>query len=369
MHSSDGELVNSLIAQIRRVKKLQIEKSAFAGIELAGHLKVKVRVIDEDETELAFGDDLAQLKRDLVVAEFTPAASSPVASYQHELEAQGLRDWSFAELPGKIEAGEKLVLIRYPALVDKIDSVDLVLLADQTEAQVVTRKGVLRLCMFRSVQQRNSIQKQFARLVNLNALKWSQQLNGIAEAAVQESYIAAFELNAALPRTKSDFESLLEQGKPRILSAADKIEKLLTQIIEMHFRVSRQLQKHTNSSLTYLLDDIDRQLQNLVFEGFLSSTGLVWLQEYPRYFEAINFRLEKMPHMGAKDRSHTEQMVRYWDKYEALACNGPQSSHAEIRMLRWMLEEFRVSLFAQGLGTRMPVSAKKIDLHIDKLLS
>ncbi len=370
MHSSDGELVNSLIAQIRRVKKLQIERAAFDGVELAGHLKVKVRVLDGDEAELAFGDDLAQLKQELAVLESTPT-TSPGANYQHELEAQGLSDWSFAELPEKIETGENLVLIRYPAIVDKIDSVDLILLADQTEALAVTRKGVLRLCMFRSVQQRNSIQKKFARLVNRNALKWSQQLSGVEEAAVQESYIAAFELDAVLPRSKLEFESLLERGKPQILSAADRIEKLLIQIIEMYFDVSRQLQKLTASSLTYLLDDINRQLHNLVFEGFLSATGLDWLQQYPRYFKAINIRLAKAPHMGEKDRSHTAQLAHYWDKYESLALaeSGPGSSHAETRMLRWMLEEFRVSLFAQGLGTRMPVSVKKIDQHIENLLS
>ena len=369
MHSSDGELIDSLLAQIRRLKKLKIDREALAAVVLPAHLKVKVRVVDETGTELAFGDDLAQIKQILKLSPDKMAPSNQEASYRHELELQGLTDWSFDELPLSIETGDTLVLLRYPALVDKIDGVDLVLLADRSEAQAATIKGVVRLCMFRSVQQKNSIQKKFTRFVKANALMWSDQLTGLAQAAVVESYIAAFDLNQALPRSKSEFEALVEQGKPRILRVADQIEQLLASIVAEHFGLSRRLQKITNAELGYLTDDIERQLQNLVFEGFLSASGLERLQEYPRYFRAVSSRLEKMPHMGEKDRTHTAQLAQYWEKYEALRRRRLENKHSGLNLLRWMLEEFRVSLFAQGLGTPMPVSAERIDAQFEKLLS
>ena len=198
---------------------------------------------------------------------------------------------------------------------------------------------------------------------------WSSQLTGLAQAAVEESYIAAFDLNQALPRSKSEFEALLEQGKPGILSVADKIEQLLASVVAAHFSLSRRLRKITSAELKYLIDDIERQLRNLVFEGFLSASGLERLQEYPRYLQAVSSRLDKMPHMGEKDRVHTAQLVQYWEKYETLRRCRLENQRPGLNVLRWMLEEFRVSLFAQGLGTPMPVSAKRIDAQFEKLLS
>ena len=369
MHSSDGELIDSLLAQIHRLKKLKLNREALAAVVLPAHLKVKVRVVDEAGTELAFGDDLAQIKQKLKLSPDKMSPSNQEASDRHELELQGLTHWSFDELPLSIETGDTLVLLRYPALVDKIYGVDLVLLADRSEAQAATINGVVRLCMFRSVQQKNSIKKKFTRFVKASALMWSSQLTGLAQAAVMESYIAAFGLNQALPRSKSEFEALLEQGKPRILSVADQIEQLLDSIVAEHFSLSRRLRKITNAELKYLTDDIDSQLQNLVFEGFLSASGLERLREYPRYFRAVSSRLEKMPNMGEKDRVHTAQLAQYWEKYETLRRRRPENKCSGLNLLRWMLEEFRVSLFAQGLGTSMPVSAKRIDAQFEKLLS
>ena len=369
MHSSDGELIDSLLTQIRKLKKLKIDREVLTAVVLPAHLKVKVRVVDESGTELAFGDDLAQIKQELKLSPDSVSVANRESSYRHELEVQGLTDWNFDELPVTVEIGDSLVLIRYPALVDKIDAVNLELLADRSEAQLATIKGVVRLCMFRSVQQKNSIQKKFTRFVKANALKWSSQLTGLAQAAVVESYIAAFDLNQSLPRSNSEFEALLEYGKPRILGVADQIEQLLILIVTEHFSLSRRLQNISNAELEYLTDDIDSQLQNLVFEGFLSTSGLEHLREYPRYFQAVNSRLEKMPHMGEKDRVHTVQLAQYWEKYETLQGHRLENECPELNLLRWMLEEFRVSLFAQALGTRIPVSAKRIDAQFEKLLS
>ena len=120
-------------------------------------------------------------------------------------------------------------------------------------------------------------------------------------------------------------------------------------------------------NFAYLKDDISGQLRNLFSTDFIELTGINWLREYPRYLDAMKARLEKVPNPGAKDRSNTELIALYWARY--LNCQQGSSAAIEkdLQQLRWMIEEFRVSLFAQGLKTRMPVSGKRLDKQLVKL--
>ena len=163
------------------------------------------------------------------------------------------------------------------------------------------------------------------------------------------------------------FEQALQQGKARILGVADNIERLLSLTLEALFKISRQIQKFVDTELDYLRSDIEQQLRYLIYPDFLSDTGLPWLTEYPRYFEAINLRLSKAPHMGGKDKLHTIQLTRYWRDFETLRDQTTLVDVVELNSLRWMIEEYRVSLFAQALGTRVSVSAKRLDKQIAKL--
>jgi ATP-dependent helicase HrpA len=121
--------------------------------------------------------------------------------------------------------------------------------------------------------------------------------------------------------------------------------------------------------LAYVAEDIEEQLDRLLHENFLSETGLMWFTEYPRYLKAIMMRLSKAPHMGDKDYLNTEILRQYQSKYLSLTSKVRDSDKPELLALRWMLEEFRVSLFAQSLGTKTPVSTKRIDKHFNKLLA
>ena len=105
----------------------------------------------------------------------------------------------------------------------------------------------------------------------------------------------------------------------------------------------------------------------MVYEGFLRDSGLVWLKEYPRYLEAIEYRLGKVAQMGDRDEAHTRTLAHYWQQYRHLSSGAKSRNMSELRSLRWMIEELRVSLFAQGLGTRVPVSPKRLDKLVDKL--
>jgi ATP-dependent helicase HrpA len=367
MSSADGDLLDSLLAQISNIKRLKIEKHEFQRVVIADHLNVKIRVINESGAESGFSANLEELKKEHIEAASESGGGTVQGSYRHELEVEGLTDWSIEELPEQLEVGEELTLIRYPALLDKGNAVDVVLLTDKSAAEEASKLGLARLFMLRSIQQRNLLRKKFSRLADSLALKIPVHLSGFAEDALQASYIAAFDLDEGIPRTKLAFEKMLQRGRSKILGVADKLESLLLSVLDRRFQLLRRVQDFKGGNLDYLRVDIENQIGTLVDDNFLAESGLRWLVEYPRYLKAIELRLAKAPHMGERDLPNTELMASYWRRYEKLSDRLVVSQKPDYSVLRWMLEEYRVSLFAQALGTRMPVSAKRLDKQFEKL--
>ena len=112
--------------------------------------------------------------------------------------------------------------------------------------------------------------------------------------------------------------------------------------------------------MSYFYDDIRLQLDNLMTEKLFFEVALDRLSQFPRYLEGIKRRLEKAPHLGAKDLSFTNEISKYWSEYENLRQVVASDEFNSLDEIRWMIEEYRVSLFAQSLGTKIPVSAKRI---------
>lgn len=369
MSSADGDLLDSLLAQIRNIKKLKIDRSDFQHVQIANHLKVKIRVLDESENEIGFSENLEELRKEHVRTDNSSNERASQAGYSHVLEAKDLTDWSIDELPERVEFGEQLKLVRYPALIDKGNSVDVVLLMEKSAAEQASKLGLVRLYMLRSIQQRNLLRKKFKRLADSLALKLPAHLIGFSEDALLACYIAAFELDEGIPRTKNEFEQKLQQGKSKILAVADKLASLLLTVLDKRFQLIRRIHEIRGNTLEYLKADIESQLDALVYENFISKTGLLWLAEYPRYFKAIEQRLDKFPHMGDKDLPNTKLLAQYWRRYNALSDSLVVSQGSDYSALRWMLEEYRVSLFAQSLGTSMAVSAKRLDKQFEKVVA
>lgn len=369
MSSADGDLLDSLLAQIRNIKRLRLGKSEFQHVQIPDHLKVKISVLNESGNEIGFSENLEELKKTHLKSSGKTDDPRSEPAYRHDLEVEGLTDWSIEELPEQVEVGEQLTLVRFPALIDKGNSVDVVLVVEKSAAEEATKLGLVRLFMLRSVQQRNLLRKKFGRLGDSLALKLPAHLAGFAEDALLVSYIAAFDLDEGIPRTKDEFEKILQQGKSKILGVADKLEALLLTVLEMRFQLLRRVHDIKSNKLDYLKADIEHQLDALIYEGFLSKTGLLWFAEYPRYLKAIELRLGKVPHMGEKDLPNTQLLAEYWRRYTELSGRLVVSRGSDYSALRWMLEEYRVSLFAQSLGTRMAVSAKRIDKQFESVIN
>lgn len=371
MVSADGSLIESLIGQIQAIKGISISSDELEKVDLPNHLKVKIRVLDANAKEIGYGESLQQIRQHLHISPDPSSRQTQKASYNHELEREGLTDWSFGDLPDKLEIGDDLVLLRYPALVDKQESVTIELLPDESEARDKSKTGLLRLFMCQSIQQRNSLRKKFSRFVDRNVLKIPPGLEDLAQDALLASYRGAFESEDSFPRSREEFDAALQRGKSKIVVVAERLEQLLGLILNKVFDITRLLQGIGGGEMEYLQSDIEQQLRHLVCPGFLASTELSWIRQYPRYLDAIVLRLDKAPHMGDKDQQHTEELVRYWRKYEAANSDRLQSSSLtdiqQLQSIRWMIEEYRVSLFAQNLGTSLPVSSKRLDKRFERI--
>jgi ATP-dependent helicase HrpA len=149
------------------------------------------------------------------------------------------------------------------------------------------------------------------------------------------------------------------------MPTANKVCKLVTQILEAYQATRQQLLSVQTQCSAASKEDVQSQLDSLFFNGFLIHTPYLWLQEMPRYLRALLVRLEKLAGSPGSDDKKLQLLLPYLREYERVkAVVEKANDNAEVIKLRWMLEEYRVSLFAQPMKTAMPVSPKRIEKQI-----
>jgi ATP-dependent helicase HrpA len=157
---------------------------------------------------------------------------------------------------------------------------------------------------------------------------------------------------------KAHFLSHIDTQKSKLDETRDELCQQLSTVLGLNHDVRKQLKGTIDLTLLEALNDIKDQLQSLVYPGFLDDLSLHELRQYPRYLKAILKRLDKLAGEAHKDRERYIEIQPLWDAYKAhIKKHGKSPASQQIR---WMLEEFRVSLFAQDLGTAYPVSAKRL---------
>ena len=365
------DLLDSLTDAIYELRRIRIERVQFEAIELRAHLKIKVRVVDNNGAQLAIDSSLRVLQerfcKDEVSGAKTPATKQAIG---HPIETSGLVVMPEKALPQSLEVGEgNIRLIRFPSLVDAGSSVSVCLFADEHQAGLAHLRGVVKLVMLNSLQQRNMLRKQFDRFVKQNALKLPVGSADFAEQCVEACYVEALG-SVKTVRSRETFERALNVVKSQVVGIGDRLVTLLERIIVIRLTLKKRLSA-LSSAPGYLTSDVASQLERLFGPNFVAESGVERLKYYPRYLDAIELRLGKAPFMGPKDKIDSELLAGYWQKLETFN-SAPQTSGAEgnttkFEELRWMLEEYRVSVFAQSLKTKMPVSPARIEKALERL--
>jgi ATP-dependent helicase HrpA len=357
----DGSLRQALARQLLRLTMVQLPSDCWDEVPLPEHLRMNIRVLDEQGKLISSGRDLQVLKEQL--GALVQASISRAGS--HSMERQGLVAWTFGDLPEVTEVkADRLRVKAWPALQDRGDSVDLVLLDSEYRARLASIDGITRLLMLASKQQVRYLEKHLLQNpAHLHALRSLGPRDQLLQQLIQRSYVIAFNLDAALPRSEAGFARVLEQGKAEVVGVADRLEALLCRVLALRLTVQQRLQRGFAAPADLLFrQDVQQQLEQLVHPDFLRHTPWLQLQQLPRFLQAIEQRMEKYGTQKARDQQCTRELQALWQRYaERKAwCDRHERADEALDEYRWLLEELRVSLFAQSLGTRVPVSEKRL---------
>ncbi len=348
--------------QLRKMTGVQIDPASWSETSLPAHLRMNVNVVDDQGKTIAQGRNTDELQKRLEGrAEAALTASQSLTETETLPEAE---DWQFGELPESIktEKGGMQVTV-YPALEDRGGRVGYTRYLDPLTAEDETRKAVARLILNRLGNSLDGIDRRL-RHFKASALLFAPvgQARVLLDDLLLATAMAHF-LAETLPRSASAFDTVYDQHRGDFFAALEQADEVLHQAMTGYHRVMKQLKGKINLALANSMVDLKFQLQQLVYPGFMVATPTGWLDQLERYFEAADVRLEKMPREMGREREflHTIEPLwaRYAKKLEQQQRQGIRDP--ELVVYRWMLEEFRVSYFAQQLGTRMPVSVKRLD--------
>ncbi|MBF6544338.1 ATP-dependent RNA helicase HrpA [Nocardia brasiliensis] len=356
-------LRTGLARELSRLGSITIDPGDLDPSALPDHLRMTFAAVDADGRVLASGKSLQALKTRLA-----EQVSASVARATAGTERAPAAVWTSESL-GTVEqtvrrevAGQTVT--GYPALVPEGDGVAVRVLSSPAAQASAMRAGT-RALVLNAIP--TSVRTVTASLPPTDRLALSQNPYGSIDALVEDCRAAAAdELIAAAGgpvRNPDDFAALVAKIRPDLTTAVARLVRLLVPILAQAHRVSAALADTTERDIA---DDVRDQLDNLVFPGFVSEWGSTRLRELPRYLQGAVARLEALPGSAVRDRQSMAELDRAIAAYDRLVHSLPENRRGApaVTEIWWMLEEFRVSLFAQKLGTPYPVSAKRIERAI-----
>ncbi|MEO8346420.1 MAG: ATP-dependent RNA helicase HrpA [Betaproteobacteria bacterium] len=327
--------------------------------EVPAHLLVNVQVVDAAGDELAMGRDLAQLR-----VQLGEAAQMSFAASGTTFEKKGMRRWDFGDLPLTlaIQRGSQQ-LTGYPALVDEGDSVALAMLDTRDAADASTRAGILRLLRIALKDAAARFDKggpvfTQAALLLKTTIPTDRLLKDVLAAITDRAFLG----DDALPRNEQAFAEQVKRARTRLPAVAEGAFRLLGSIAAEQAALTQRLAE-LNSGHSRLGAEVRAQRDALVYPGFFAGTPWPQLAHLPRYFKALDRRLAKFAERPERDAKHAEQVALHWQRYRERLDRNRVSGRIEpaLEDFRWLLEELRVSLFAQELKTPVPVSFKRVE--------
>jgi ATP-dependent helicase HrpA len=386
-----GDFLDSLMADVRQERGLEIKRTDFRPEVLPLHCSMNFRLIDEHGRQLEVERNLARLRSEFgesarsafqAIAQETAQtelgietlqskaqAPSPNSSKEalRKVEQGGYRSWEFGELPETLEIQKgNQTLFGYPALVDRNDYVDLEVFDDLQEARKHHWQGLRRLFILANKDTYKALQKQLPGLRELGLLFINVgSVEGLVEQILNLAIERAF-MSEDLPVSTEQFNQRLLAGKPRLSLIAQEISKHALSALQANAELQKKLaQAKAASPSAYA--DIQAQLQALIFPKLVSEIPYTQLVHLPRYLKAIALRIDKLrsnPSRDAQCQKDWESVARPWQKL--LQGNRGSASYAlsedqGLRDFRWQLEELRVALYAQELKTPTPMSLKRLE--------
>ena len=362
-----GSFLSEVAKHFSNISGDRITTDQFRLEKLGPHLRMRVSVVDDEGTEQTSSREIQSLQRDS--AERRENAAGPIIE-DGEWHRDNITAWDFGDLPKHVVVRRGSIEVTlFPALVEFEDTT-LGLRLEETEssAELATRNATRRL--FQQLNKK-SLRSQVRNLPKWNEVcLWSasifpkQTLEDQISGLIAE---VAFLHDAGTPRKQTDFEHRQSEAGSRIARATQSVAAVVPQLMEAYHHVRIALgdmpKRYENTRA-----DIDKQLSHLLHGTFLSDTPWNWLSQFPRYLKGIEHRIEKLSSGGlAKEDSAIQEIGAYWTRIEDYESRGQAVNLTALSEFRWMIEEYRVSVFAQPLGTAVKVSPKRLETQWAKV--
>ncbi|MCY9853981.1 ATP-dependent RNA helicase HrpA [Vibrio mediterranei] len=361
----EASLLDALEKELRRMTGVEVLRDDWNLEQLPDHLKITFRAVDHRNRKLKENRNLYELKESL--KDKVQQTLSKVAD--DDIEQQGLHTWSFGELP-KVYSQKRggFDVKAYPALVDNKDSVEIKLFETEVEQEQVMKEGQRRLLL---LNVPSPIKYLHTNLPNKSKLGLYFNPYGKVLDLIDDCIACGIdkliEGQGGLVWDADKFEQLKEYVRGQLGDTVVDIAQQVETILTTAFNINKKLKGRVDLTMAFALSDIKAQIEGLIFKGFATECGWKRLPDILRYLKAIEKRMEKLPIDPNRDRMHMLKVESVTQDYKELLNKIPKGMKIpeNVKEIRWMLEELRVSYFAQQLGTPYPVSDKRVLNAID----
>ncbi|WP_233775264.1 ATP-dependent RNA helicase HrpA [Haemophilus influenzae] len=353
-------LLDTLIYELRRMTGVTVEAEHWNWEQIPSHLKMTFRVVDENGKKIAESMNLDELKFNL--KDRVQESISAVAD--DGIEQSGLHIWSFADLPQCYEQKQRGFSVKaFPAIVDEKDAVAIKLFETEFEQSMAMQQGLRRLLLLNVPSPIKYLHEKLPNKAKLGLYftPFGRVLDLIDDciACAVDKLIADF---GGFVWDEAGFEKLRDFVRENLNEVTVDIAQKVEQILTLTYQLNQRLKGKMDFTMAFALSDIKSQLASLVYQGFVQKSGYDRLPDLQRYLQAIDKRIDKLAQDVNRDRAAMLRVEQVKQAYQQLLAKLPKSKPIsdEIAEIRYMIEELRVSLFAQQLGTKYQISDKRI---------
>ncbi|WP_311351735.1 ATP-dependent RNA helicase HrpA [Aggregatibacter segnis] len=353
-------LLDTLIYELRRMTGVSVEAEHWNWEQIPSHLKMTFRVVDENGKKIAESMNLDELKfslKDRVQESISAVADDGI-------EQSGLHIWSFAELPQCYEQKQRGFSVKaFPAIVDEKDAVGIKLFETEFEQAVAMQQGLRRLLLLNVPSPIKYLHEKLPNKAKLGLYftPFGRVLDLIDDciACAVDKLIADF---GGFVWNEEGFDKLRDFVRENVNEVTVDIAQKVEQILTLTHQLNQRLKGKMDFTMAFALSDMKSQISGLIYQGFVQKSGYARLPDLLRYLQAIDKRMDKLAQDVNRDRAAMLRVEQVQQAYQQLLVKLPKSKPIsdEVAEIRYMIEELRVSLFAQQLGTKYQVSDKRV---------
>jgi len=359
---SDTPLLQALARYIREQKQIDVPLDAFRLEQLPAHLLMNFRVMDEHGRQLGMSRNFVQLRGEWAPKQSVaaPVAAAKNAAPQQKSSGERYTEWKFGDFkPSSTELRAGQTITVFNALVDEGDAVTLQSFDTQDTAKAAHRLGLRRLFQLALKEQVKYLEKN---LPGLQAMAMQWLPFGSQQDLQRQILAVTFDrcsLNDPLPESEKEFATRCKDAKARLNLVAQEIARLVAAVLAEHHTLQKSLPGFKAHS--QVLQDIRQQCDWLLGKEWVARSPYERMQHMPRYLKAINVRLEKLRANPARDAQNMVQMGPLLQQWQRRLSSQHGEVDARLEDFGWMMQELRVSLYAQELKTPVIVSVKRLE--------